>query len=81
MTDPDGPHRGFSEIVSLPDEAIDLAQASLLIAREEYPGLRIGDYLARMDEMAASIRSRLRELAQHESVILAEATSLPRLHS
>ncbi|MCZ6695424.1 MAG: transglutaminase-like domain-containing protein [Acidobacteria bacterium] len=60
MTDPDGPHRGFSEIVSLPDEAIDLAQASLLIAREEYPGLRIGDYLAQMDEMAASIRSRLR---------------------
>ena len=60
MTDPDRPHRGFSELVALPDEAIDLAQASLLIAREEYPGLRVGEYLARIEEMAATINGRLR---------------------
>ena len=60
MTNPARPNRGFSEIVALPDEAIDLAQASLLIAREEYPGLRVGDYIARLEEMAATIRGRLR---------------------
>ncbi|MFQ5878383.1 MAG: SirB1 family protein [Acidobacteriota bacterium] len=55
-----GSRRAFAEIMSLPDEAIDLAQASLLIAREEYPGLQVGDYLARLDGMAGAVRSRLR---------------------
>ncbi len=52
--------RAFAEIVALPDEAIDLAQASLLIAREEYPDLRVGDYLERIDRMADAVRARLR---------------------
>jgi regulator of sirC expression with transglutaminase-like and TPR domain len=52
--------RAFAAVAGLPDDAIDLAQASLLIAREEYPDLRIGDYLARLDDMAAGIRARLR---------------------
>jgi regulator of sirC expression with transglutaminase-like and TPR domain len=52
--------RAFAALVALPDEAIDLAQASLLIAREEYPDLEVGRYLARLDEMAEAVRRRLR---------------------
>src|SRR5207249_3520703 len=52
--------RAFAALVALPDDAIDLAQASLLIAREEYPDLEVGRYLARLDEMAAAVGQRLR---------------------
>ncbi len=47
-------------LLALPDEAIDLGQASLLIAREEYPDLRVGEYLARLDQLAMTIGGRLR---------------------
>ena len=50
----------FRQLVCGPDEAINLAEAALLIASEEYPGLDIGAYLARLDEMAATLRRRLR---------------------
>ena len=50
----------FGQMVSGPDEAINLAEAALLIASEEYPGLDIAAYLARLDEMAATLRRRLR---------------------
>jgi len=52
--------RGFAALAALPDGAIDLAQASLLIAREEYPDLEVGAYLGRLDDMAGNIRARLR---------------------
>lgn len=59
----DGPQearRALNSILALPDDAIDLGQASLLIAREEYPDLQVGQYLARLDEMAEAVKSRLR---------------------
>lgn len=52
--------RAFAALIALPDEAIDLGQAALLIAREEYPDLEVGAYLSRLDEMAGAIRARLR---------------------
>lgn len=52
--------RAFAALVALPDGAIDLAQAALLIAREEYPDLDVGQYLTRLDQMAETLRSRLR---------------------
>ena len=52
--------KAFAALVALPDDAIDLAQASLLIAREEYPDLEVGRYLGMLDEMGAAIRERLR---------------------
>jgi regulator of sirC expression with transglutaminase-like and TPR domain len=52
--------RAFAALLSLPDEAIDLGQAALLIARDEYPHLDVGTYLARLDQMAETIRGRLR---------------------
>jgi regulator of sirC expression with transglutaminase-like and TPR domain len=49
----------FAAIAGLPDERIDLASAALWIAAEEQPGLDPALWLARLDEMAASLRPRL----------------------
>ncbi|HEX9016311.1 MAG TPA: transglutaminase-like domain-containing protein [Chloroflexota bacterium] len=45
----------FETLVRRPDADIDLAAASLLIARHEYPELKIPSYLHRIDEMAATV--------------------------
>ncbi len=50
----------FQQIVSGPDEKINLAEAALLIASEEYPDLDIAAYLERLDAMAATLKRRLR---------------------
>lgn len=60
MSEARGSRRALDALLALPDDAIDLGQASLLIAREEYPDLEVGVYLNRLDEMAAAVRARLR---------------------
>lgn len=50
----------FRQIVAGPDDEINLAEAALLIASEEYPDLDIAAYLARLDAMAATLKRRLR---------------------
>lgn len=50
----------FAEIATAPDQKIDLAEAALLIAQEEYPDLCIGDYLARLNELADRARQHIR---------------------
>lgn len=60
MTDSIQPREALQALFLLPDQAIDLAQAALLIARDEYPDLELGPYLDRIDGMAATVRSRLR---------------------
>jgi regulator of sirC expression with transglutaminase-like and TPR domain len=57
----------FREMVARPDADIDLAEASLLIAGEEYPDLEPGRYLARLDEMAAALRGQAREARAGEA--------------
>ena len=57
---PSETRKALNSILALPDDAIDLGQAFLLIAREEYPDLEVGRYLARLDEMAKTVKSRLR---------------------
>ena len=62
--------RRWEEIVSRPEESIDLAEAALAIAAEEYRGLDIPDYLARIDEMGATLRQRLRrDITTTETII------------
>ncbi len=49
----------FAALAAGPDEGLDLAEASLLIAAEEYPGLDIAAYARRLDHLAAEARSRV----------------------
>jgi regulator of sirC expression with transglutaminase-like and TPR domain len=51
--------RAFARLVSRPELAIDLAEAALLIAKEEYPDLEVARYLSRLDAMAAELRDRV----------------------
>ncbi len=50
----------FSQVVGGPDETINLGEAALLIAAEEYRDLDIASYLARLDQLAATLKRRLR---------------------
>jgi regulator of sirC expression with transglutaminase-like and TPR domain len=49
----------FAEIIALPDEQINLAEAALLIAAEEYPRLNVTAYLAKLDRIADVARDRI----------------------
>lgn len=63
MTVPSPEARAAEEwrrIARLPDEDVPLAEGALWIAAGEYPDLAVADYLARLDGMAATLRSRLR---------------------
>ena len=49
----------LQELMGRADEHIDLAEAALVVAAEEYPDLDISAYLARLDELAETLRRRL----------------------
>ncbi|HEX4997817.1 MAG TPA: transglutaminase-like domain-containing protein, partial [Terriglobia bacterium] len=49
----------FQQLVTLPDGAIPLAEAALLMANEEYPQLEVRPYIDLLDDMAESIRDTL----------------------
>lgn len=49
----------LQDLMGRPDEHIDLAEAALLVAQEEYPDLDVQAYLAQLDELAAGLRRRL----------------------
>lgn len=49
----------FVELARKPDEQIDLAEAALLIAAEEYSGLDVALYARRIDELAEGARQRV----------------------
>jgi len=51
----------FAQLVTGPEEELDLAEAALLIAQEEQPGLDVAAYLRRLDGLAAAVRARLPE--------------------
>ena len=60
----------FMKIVSGPDEEINLAEAALVIASEEYIDLDIAAYLARLDDMAATLKRRLRpDISSADTII------------
>jgi len=60
MEDPRETRKAFAALLALPDDAIDLGHASLLIAREEYPDLDVGRYLARLDQLAEEVRRHMK---------------------
>ena len=49
----------FARLVRRPETEIGLAEAALLIAKEEYRGLDVAHYLGCLDAMAATVRARL----------------------
>jgi len=42
----------FAQEARQPECDLDLARAALLVAREQYPGLAVEQYLARLDQLA-----------------------------
>ncbi|HEY9747461.1 MAG TPA: SirB1 family protein [Allocoleopsis sp.] len=59
MTDLLGARQGFYRAIAQPDEQINLAEAALYIAQEEYPDLDIEAYFNALDTMAAEVAERL----------------------
>src|SRR5262245_1513861 len=59
----------FAAMVSLPDEQIDLARATLAIAQSEYPDLDVERYLRKIDDFAAQVRDRAGENADAPRLI------------
>jgi regulator of sirC expression with transglutaminase-like and TPR domain len=51
----------FREIVNQPEDSINLAEAALLIAADEYPSLDIAVYLRRLDEFAGHLRPAIQQ--------------------
>src|SRR6266446_4325466 len=49
----------FQQLVTLPDSAIPLAEAAMLMACEEYPQLEISPYLDQLDRMAQMAQKSL----------------------
>src|SRR5438105_15089744 len=50
----------FEQLVTLPDSAIPLAEAALLMACEEYPQLEVSPYVDKLDHMAEMAQESLR---------------------
>jgi len=59
--------RILAELSRSSDGRVDLAQAALLIAQEEYPDLEIRPYLARLDELAARAAPATKGLPPEEA--------------
>ena len=60
----------WERIAAAPDEKINLAEAALLIAAEEYRDLDVEAYLERLDDMGAALRRRLRQdISTTESIL------------
>ncbi len=77
--------RRFGHLAKLPDSEIDLAEGALLIAAEEYPGLDLERYVARLDALAGRVRRHLAFLqeppAGGRAVLDADEAALHALHA
>ncbi|HEY8554406.1 MAG TPA: tetratricopeptide repeat protein [Burkholderiales bacterium] len=61
----------LKEILARPEEELDLAEAALLVAADEYPDLDVARYLHRLDELAAGVRRQLPSEASFEDTLVA----------
>lgn len=61
----------LAELLNLPDDQFDLAEAALLLARFEYPTLEVEGYLERLDTLAAQVSSRIEQESDIAERILA----------
>jgi regulator of sirC expression with transglutaminase-like and TPR domain len=65
------PRSRLEEILARPDREVNLAEAALLVAAEEYADLDVRAYLVRLDEMGVALRQRLEEEPRPERAIMA----------
>jgi regulator of sirC expression with transglutaminase-like and TPR domain len=63
--------RQFADLLAREDEGVDLAEAALLIACEEYPDLDVRGYLGQLDGMALELRQKLAEEPRPERAVMA----------
>ena len=60
----------WAAIARGPDTNIDVAEAALLIALDEYPALNVAAYRARIDDMAVTLKRRLRaDISTGDSIL------------
>jgi len=65
------PMQRWSEIAGRPEDDIDLAEAALVIAAQEYHNLDVSAYLARIDGMAESLQRRMRaDISPADTIVL-----------
>ncbi len=63
--------RQLDALLTRPDREVNLGEAALLIAAEEYPELDVRGYLVRLDEMGCALRQRLDEEPRPERAVMA----------
>lgn len=59
----------FARIVALDDDHIDLGEAALLIAKDEYPNLDVKKYLKKLDLMAQHLKEVIENQTDPKTVI------------
>lgn len=63
-------HERLAQIAKSPEQELDLAEAALLIAAEEYPELDVDAYLRQIDELASAVQQRLPAQAGLEDTLV-----------
>lgn len=66
----------FAELLSLNDDRIGLAEATLLIAAEEYTSLNVEDYIEKLDRFGDIARKRAAGVSEEHEVIRALNSTL-----
>ncbi len=61
----------FASLIESQDSEFDLAEAALLVAKEEYPELDVDNYLRKLDQMADMVRHRLGDNPTPNEIALA----------
>ncbi len=56
-------------LINADDESVDIAEVSLLIAKEEYPEIKIGDYVECVDWYAKVLKVRISEVDEPKSIV------------
>ncbi len=64
----DGFREDFARMIARPEEDMDLGQAALLVAGEEYPELDVAGHLKRLDDFADAVRQRASEKLRPEGL-------------
>jgi regulator of sirC expression with transglutaminase-like and TPR domain len=68
---PTPPRNQLEDLLGRPDHEVDLAEAALLIAAQEYEGLDVRAYQVRLDEMGRGLRTRLEDEQRPERAVMA----------